>query len=444
MIAIGCKAGLIALCLAVATAPVSSAHAGWPLAEPGAKTARSAGTLRPAVEVEEEVYRYQPAKNGAGPLWCHGSTCLVRIGDRVFASGIETLPGILPLNNCRWTLFERAPHGWQLKQADEKGRTREPSPLAGFPDGNLFLYANPTLARTAEPHGGPARPEVLRFSAADAAGSPKRISPVWSGTPAFSEHSYRSFAADGPGRELVLFQNIGYTHAEWSFRDAAGKWSAQGKLTWPWGAEYDQPQPIRVCYPNVALRNRAVYFCGVSDIVEPYQSWRQYKKQLTGREWDYDFRRLFYTWTADITTGTFHPWIEIASRDKTCGSISPGDLYLAPDGAVHLVWTERAIDERLRAKFFPNALQSYELNYAVIRDGKVIQRRSLLHSDDGSEVPASARFQVTPENRLFVLYYVQGRNASGQSLSEDRVLEIYPDGTPSSAVRLPLKRPFTS
>ena len=70
--------------------------------------------------------------------------------------------------------------------------------------------------------------------------------------------------------------------------DAAGKWSAQGKLAWPWGAEYDQPQPIRVCYPNVALRNRALYFCGVSDIVEPYQSWRQYKKQLTGREWDYD------------------------------------------------------------------------------------------------------------------------------------------------------------
>src|SRR5438132_9136305 len=70
--------------------------------------------------------------------------------------------------------------------------------------------------------------------------------------------------------------------------DAAGKWSAQGKLAWPWGAEYDQPQPIRVCYPNVALRNRALYFCGVSDIVEPYQSWRQDKKQLTGREWDYD------------------------------------------------------------------------------------------------------------------------------------------------------------
>ena len=30
--------------------------------------------LRPVVEVEEAVYRYQPADNGAGPLWCRGST----------------------------------------------------------------------------------------------------------------------------------------------------------------------------------------------------------------------------------------------------------------------------------------------------------------------------------------------------------------------------------
>ena len=57
--------------------------------------------------------------------------------------------------------------------------------------------------------------------------------------------------------ELILFQNIGYTHAEWTFRDRTGKWSAQGHLKWPWGAEYDKHEPIRVCYPNVALRGRS-------------------------------------------------------------------------------------------------------------------------------------------------------------------------------------------
>ncbi len=29
---------------------------------------------------------------------------------------------------------------------------------------------------------------------------------------------------------MILLQNVGYTHAEWAFRDADGRWSAQGKL----------------------------------------------------------------------------------------------------------------------------------------------------------------------------------------------------------------------
>jgi len=47
--------------------------------------------IQPAVEVEEDVYSFLPANNGAGPMWCSGSTCLVRIGDDVFASGLETV-----------------------------------------------------------------------------------------------------------------------------------------------------------------------------------------------------------------------------------------------------------------------------------------------------------------------------------------------------------------
>src|SRR5437867_22880 len=43
----------------------------------------------PVVEVEEDVYTFDPANNGAGPMWCAGSTCIVRAGDDVFASGLE-------------------------------------------------------------------------------------------------------------------------------------------------------------------------------------------------------------------------------------------------------------------------------------------------------------------------------------------------------------------
>ncbi|MGC9319520.1 MAG: hypothetical protein ACP5KN_15925, partial [Armatimonadota bacterium] len=71
----------------------------------------------PVVEAEEDVCTYEPADNGADPLWCRSCTCLVRIGDRLFASGLETLPDAKPLNNVRWLLFERTADGWQLQQA---------------------------------------------------------------------------------------------------------------------------------------------------------------------------------------------------------------------------------------------------------------------------------------------------------------------------------------
>ncbi|HEY5911390.1 MAG TPA: hypothetical protein VJA21_12385 [Verrucomicrobiae bacterium] len=407
--------------------------------------AGSPSSLSPIVEAEETVYTNAPANNGAGPMWCSGSTCLVRAGEHLFASGIETIENEKPLNNCRWLLFKREGSGWRLEQADPTGRTREPSPLAAFPDGRFFLSANPTLTAHGA-YSGPAQPEILQFKANDSRTPFERLLPAWDGNPQFTEHSYRSFAADGPARELILFQNIGYTHAEWTFRDREGKWTANGKLPWPEGADYPKPGPIRVCYPNVALKNRAVHFCGVSDIVEPYPEWRAFKKQLTGQEWDYDFRRLFYTWTPDITREKFRGWVEIASRDKTCGWVSPGDLWVAPDGAAHIVWTERALDERLRSKFFPEAKQSHAINYAVVRDGKVALRRTLLLAEEGNrgEIPSAPRFQITPDNRLFLCYYVQGTGGSGKAASENRLMEILAEGRNSAAARIPFKRPFVS
>lgn len=400
--------------------------------------------LHPVVEVAENVYSHEPADNGAGPMWCSGSTSLVRLGDHLFASGLETLPDCPPLNNCRWLLFHRGTSGWRLAHADPSERTREPSPLAGWADGHLFLSANPTLRTNREPGGGPAQPRLLQFSAERWEEPGKTLLPVWQGNPRFTEHSYRSLASDRIHRELILFQNIDYTHAEWSFLDREGQWSAQGRLPWPWGADYAKPQPIRVCYPNVALHNRAVHFCGVSDIQEPNPEWRQFKRQLTGREWDYDFRRLFYTWSADIRTGKFEPWVEVASREKTAGWISPGDLWVAPDGAVHILWTERAIDTRLRDKFFPGAQQSHALNYAILREGKVLLRRTLVEAGESGVIPSAGRFQVTAAGRLVVFYYMQGRDASGGQVSENRVMEISEGNVVSASVRVPLEPPLTS
>ena len=401
--------------------------------------------LEPTVEAEEDVYTYSSSDNGSGPLWCHGSTCLVRIGDDVFASGVETLEERKPLNNVRWTLHRRGPAGWELCQKDEVDRTREPCPLVGFSDGRLFLSVNPTLTPL-DAYGGPAEPRILELSAREPRAPFKTILPAWEGKPEFTEHSYRSFAADGARKEMILLQNIGYTHAEWAFRDREGRWAAAGKLRWPWGADYPKPEPIRVCYPTVALRDRAVHFAGVSDILEPYPQWRAYKKEVTGRDWDYDFRRLFYAWTPDIASRPFSEWVEVSSRDKTCGWIFPCDLWIAPDGAVHLLWSERAIDERLRDKFFPTEKQRISLEHAVLRDGKVVSRKAIAEAREGvpGETPGNGRFHVTEDDRLFVFYYTSGTRADGTSVSENRIVELFRDGSVGPAVSVPLKLPFNS
>ena len=53
------------------------------------------------VEVEEVVTRYTSAKNGAGPLWCYGSTVIARQGKDVYLSIIETGKDEPLPKNCR-------------------------------------------------------------------------------------------------------------------------------------------------------------------------------------------------------------------------------------------------------------------------------------------------------------------------------------------------------
>ena len=76
-----------------------------------------------------------------------------------------------------------------------------------------------------------------------------------------------------------------------------------------------------------------------------------------------------------------------------------------------------------------------------MRDGKVVLRRTLMLAEEGKpgEVGSSPRFQVTPDNRLFVICY-----ASGKAVAENRLMEIRPGGEVGAAVAVPFKKPFTA
>ena len=92
-----------------------------------------------------------------------------------------------------------------------------------------------------------------------------------------------------------------------------------------------------------------------------------------------------------------------------------------------MVWEESALDSRLRDKFFPNETQRTELNYVVIREGRIETRRTLLRSDEGKSnfVALLPRFHATPDGRLFVFFYAEGGRSGSKQISERRRLRIH-------------------
>ena len=401
--------------------------------------------IKPAVEVEDEICSFDPANNGAGPLWCSGSTIVAQFRDDVYVAAHETLPDEVPLNNCRWVLYRRDARGWQLMHRDEAGRTREPSPIAALYNGDLLVTANPTLAESGQ-YSGPAEPTVFRFSSDDIQAGCTRELPDWKGTPGFTEHSYRTVVADGENNEVLYMQNVGMDVSHMSLLKRNGDWSGSGTLAWPHGGEYPQPQPLRLCYPNVIMRDREVHFFGVGDIVEPIEAWKKAKHEITGRDWDYVFRRLFYAYTPDITREPFCEWIEIANRDETAGAMRNNDIWLAPDGTAHLIWSETNTDARLRDRFFPDETITHSLEYLAIRDGTIGTRRTItrVEENEAGDRPQLARFHLTEKGTLVVLaaFVRSGASSSGRSPYIYRLAQLSPDGTMSDWVDVPFEHPI--
>jgi hypothetical protein len=55
-----------------------------------------------------------------------------------------------------------------------------------------------------------------------------------------------------------------------------------------------------------------------------------------------------------------------------------------------------------------------------------------------------ARFHITPDSRLMIVYFVKGTDTDGQPVAENRIVEMTPDGFPGKPVKLPLKQPFSN
>ena len=374
-------------------------------------------TAQAVVEVEDVVTSCTPANNGAGPTWCYGSTVIARDGEEVFLSSIETGKDVPPLCNCRWQLWHRTDDGWKLVQHEQPYRQREPCPIAVIPGGPVFLSVNPST----EPPGvkyGPCKPLVLQFNRKKLTAAPKVEEPVFAEGTYFTDHSYRGFGVDGTTGELLLLNVNAQTAAYFvSHRDRQGEWHQRGTIHYP----------IRGAYPQVALRKGAAHVLAIGDIVEPNEEWRKLKAEKTGAKWDYVFRRLFYTYTPALENKPFAEPIEVANVDNTGGHITNLDLFIDAAGNAHLLYlVQPYANAIIREKYFPQSEANAYLEYAVIKDGQVLSRRTLAEtSKDGKKLtPNYARFHVGPDEKLYVVASGSMNDKDGKPHSDNYIAPL--------------------
>jgi hypothetical protein len=413
---------------------------GWPfsftaVSGGGTKKAESAiGHFRFAVEAEEVVTKYTAANNGAGPLWCYGSTVIARRGNDVYLSIIETGKDVPLLCNTRWQLWHRFADGWKIAQSEKEYRQREPCPVAVFQKGGVFLSANPSVEAPGVKYGR-CRPLVLEFNPNALAGAMKTHEPIWADGAYFTDHSYRGFAADGAKGELLLLNINAKTSEQFvCYYDSKSRWHQKGKIKFP----------IRSCYPQVALRNRAAAVMAIGDIVEPVEEWQKLKFEKLKRKWDYVFRRLFYTFTPDIKTTDFVAPVEVDSVEKTGGHISNLDLYIDEAGTSHLLYLKRPHQYSfIRDRYFPGQAMTVHLEYVVVKGGKVLSRRTLAETPQDSKglEPSFGRFHISSDDTLWVIAAGTGTDGGGSAFG-NYIGRIPPAGYRPTFVRIDLKHPF--
>lgn len=372
----------------------------------------------------------EPPGNGSGPLWCFGAPLIAHIGREVYVSVMETGADVPPLCNTRPRLYRRNDRGgWQMVWTPPAFREREPCPLVTIQAGRLFLSMN----SSATPPGtrdGKCEPHLLEFSH-DNLNEPQKHVPPFPQTATFTDHSYRGIAADSQHNEILLMHIDARTSEyHYALLRSDRSWDAPGTISFP----------IRACYPQIVLRDRAAYMLAIGDIVEPVEEWRRYKYERTQREWDYVFRRLFFTWTPNVLSEPFSPPMEIDNVDATGGNILNLDLWLDRSGTAHLLYRREQTTLPLREKYFPHLPLRASLVYCTVQKGRVLSRETLMEGGEGlsSANPQYARFHSPDGKRLLVVFSATLPDGTWHN----GALPLLPRR--SKSTHIPLQQPFTT
>jgi len=378
---------------------------------------------------EEPVYTYTSPNNGYGPLWGYGSSLIARHQDTLFICATETGENVPPLCNTRWRILSRAGATWQTWAEASHYRQREPCLLALCGE-DLILSVNDSLTEPGT-HYKACQPHMKRLPVSKKVSQLQSLMPTWDPGSQFTDHSYRGLATDSQSNRILLF-NIDAVSSEqnWAYMHPDGNTLHQGKIAFP----------IRSCYPQVQLKGAFAAVMAISDIREPNETWGKYKKEQTGRAWDYVFRILYWTRNHDIEKESFEQPIEIANVDATAGHISNQDLLV--DDALNswLLYGKREVQsELMRNAFFPDKSTGNELWLTkVTSNGTLLWSKRIQAEAWNGGIPGWSRFHQTPDGKLWILSYVGGHQAANW------ITEIDEAGTVLSTEKVSFKEPFGS
>jgi len=325
-------------------------------------------------------------ENGADPSWSRGNSPIIRVGNRVFLTNPRVHAERRPLNRTTMELWEKQDGGaWQLVYEDEDVFQREPCPIACIGGARLVVTANVPAQEYAPDEETMDTDCIPTLYVFDISGPVRKIASIrlqWDQEDyAFWEHSYRGFAVDRE-RGLLFLDNIEYSEEArfcYTLLDRQLRCIKNGKLHFP----------KRCCYHTIAAKDGEIYLFGIQDIKEPNSVWRDYKRQMTGREWDYDFRILYMNYCSDIEKGEFEPSVRICDRDDTCGWVFPLDCcYDANGDMLLLVSTQNVYPAFMRERFFPGVAPEATLEMYRFSRGKLLEKTCIARSGDTESATA--------------------------------------------------------
>ncbi|MHC4643602.1 MAG: hypothetical protein ACYS32_18325, partial [Planctomycetota bacterium] len=126
------------------------------------------------------------------------------------------------------------------------------------------------------------------------------------------------------------------------------------------------------------------------------------------------------------------------------GHIRNFDLYIDEGGATHLLYLKRPHHYSfIRDKYFPGQAMTAYLEYVVVKDGKVLSRKTLAETPQDSKglEPSYGRFHISSDGALWVI--ASGTYTDGTKRTFGNYIgRILSSQSSPKFVRIDLKHPF--